>query len=166
MVAGSRISGSSSGRPRRKRRVGLSAYQERLLKEALRDKTCSEPWVEAQFQSVVDVDDAGKQILYRFHDTRQYPPGEKSTLMVRCKVCGIFNPPNAMERGQCLDHAELGSWGPSPSALAISAMQMFNLRMEESALEPEDSRSLRNEIRKARKRALLRNGLKNVSVGK
>jgi hypothetical protein len=146
---------SKSGkRPRRKRRVGLTTHQERELKDTLRPHTCSEPWVEAQFVSANDTDKHGRAILYRYHDTRVYPPGGPATAMVRCTVCGVFNPPNAMEDGQCLDHAdeaEHGGWGPSPSALAIGALQMRNLRLEELELEPEDSRSLRRQIRKIEK---------------
>jgi hypothetical protein len=139
----------SAKRPRRKRRVGLTSYQERVLKDKLRPHTCSEPWVEAQFISANDTDKHGRPILYRYHDARIYPPGGPATAMVRCKVCGVFNPSNAMEDGQCLDHAdevEHGGWGPSPSALAIGALQMRNLRLEVLTLEPEDAVSLRQEI--------------------
>lgn len=131
---------------RGKRRVGLSAYQEQRLKEQLRPSLCSEPWLEAQFKSADDVDEAGTPILYRYHDPHVFPPGGAKTAMVRCPLCGILVPPNTIEHDACLDHAPHDGWGPSPSAVAIRALQWFNLRMEDPELPPEDVESLRAEI--------------------
>lgn len=138
------------------RRVGLSAYQEELLKQELRLTTPSEPWVEAQIQTVVDWDTDGSAIIYRHRDPHAFPPGGEKTLMVRCKECQVFNPPNAIEDGNCLDHAGHVGWGPSPSAIAIAALRRFNLEMDDLPLLPEDSKSLRREIERfARKQAKL-----------
>lgn len=131
---------------RARRRVGLSAYQEQRLKDRLRPQVCSEPWLEAQFKSADDVDETGQPILYRFHDPHVFPPGGPKTAMVRCSRCGVFVPPNALEDGVCLDHAAHEGWGPSPSAVAIRGLQMFNLRMADAELPPEDTASLRAEI--------------------
>jgi hypothetical protein len=131
---------------RKKRRVGLSAYQEQRLKEQLRPSICSEPWLEAQFKSADDTDETGTPILYRYHDPHVFPPGGAKTAMARCPECGVLVPPNTLEHGACLDHARHDGWGPSPSAVAIRALQMFNLRIEDSELAPEDLPSLRKEI--------------------
>ena len=143
--------GSLPRQPRR--RVGLTVYQEDRFKERLRPITCSEPWVEAQFKTAHDVDQSGSSITYRYRDPHVYPPGGASTAMIRCPACGAFNPPNAIEHGRCLDHADHRGWGPSPSAVAIQALQMFNLRMEQAELPPEDVKSLRKEIRRSKIRA-------------
>ena len=129
-----------------KRRVGLSAYQEQRLKDELRPSVCSEPWLEAQFKSADDTDETGQPILYRYHDPHVYPPGGAKSAMVRCPLCGVFVPPNTLEHGACLDHARHEGWGPSPSAVAIRGLQMFNLRMEDPELPPEDVEALRAEI--------------------
>ena len=129
-----------------KRRVGLSAYQEQRFKDELRPTVCSEPWLEAQFKSADDTDEAGQAILYRYHDPRVFPPGGAKTAMVRCPLCGVFVPPNTLEHDACLDHARHEGWGPSPSAVAIRGLQMFNLRLEGPELPPEDVPSLRKEI--------------------
>lgn len=150
--------GSKSAR-KGPRRVGLTAYQEELLKRELRLTTPSEPWVEAQFQSSIDQDTDGSAIVYRYRDPHVFPPGGEKTLMVRCKHCQIFNPPNAMEEGQCLDHVENEGWGPSPSALAIAALRKYHLEIEETELPPDDAKSLRREIRRyLKKRALFVQG--------
>lgn len=146
MLSHPQNSGSSSARRARKRRVGLTAYQEHHLKEKLRVFTCSEPWVEAQFRSTDDVDQDGTPIHYRYHDPHVFPPGGSKTAMVRCPRCGVITPPNAIEHGACLDHADHRGWGPSPSAVAIQGLQMMNLRLQEPELPPEDSASLRREI--------------------
>ena len=146
MLSHSRDSGSSPARKTKKRRVGLTAYQEDRLKQQLRRSTCSEPWVEAQIKSSRDVDQNGNPILYRYHDPHVYPPGGSKTAMVRCPRCGVMTPPNALEHGACLDHAEHEGWGLSPSALAIQGLQLMNLRLEEPELPPEDSAALRREI--------------------
>jgi len=129
-------------------RVGLSPYQERALKDRLRKKSPSEPWVEAQFTTTLDTDPIGRPILYRYHDPHVFPPGGENTLMIRCPECGILMPPNAFEKGKCLDHAPHRGWGPSPSAVAIRTMERLNGNMEDCPLEPEDTTSLRAEIDK------------------
>ena len=131
---------------RKKPRVGLSAYQEQRLKDQLRPSICSEPWLEAQFKSADDTDETGTPILYRYHDPHVFPPGGAKSAMVRCPECGVLVPPNTLEQGACLDHARHDGWGPSPSAVAIRALQMFNLRMEDPELPPEDVEALRAEI--------------------
>jgi len=138
--------GSSSAQSARKRRVGLSPYQERCLKDRLRAASPSEPWVDAQIKSTVDTDQNGIPILYRYHDPHAFPPGGENTAMIRCPECGILMPPNAFEKGRCLDHARHDGWGPSPSAVAIRALEKRNLRIEDPPLEPEDLASLREEI--------------------
>jgi hypothetical protein len=129
-----------------KRRVGLSAYQEQRLKDELRPEVCSEPWLEAQFKCADDTDETGQAILYRYHDPHVFPPGGAKTTMLRCPLCGVFVPPNTLEHGACLDHARHEGWGPSPSAAAIRGLQLFNLRMEDPELPPEDVEALRAEI--------------------
>lgn len=131
---------------KRRRAVGLSAYQEALLKRELRLTTPSEPWVEAQFKTVSDTDTDGADIVYRYRDPHAFPPGGAQTAMVRCAECGVFNPPNAIEHDNCLDHANHEGWGPSPSAIAIAALRKLNLELEILDLLPEDSVSLRREI--------------------
>jgi len=132
--------------PRDRRRVGLSHYQEARLKERLRERTCSEPWVEAQIAKASDRDANGQRIHYHYHDAKAYPPGGKQTLMVRCRICGIFTPPHAMEQGQCLDHAGQDGWGPSPSAVSIRKLERINAEPDYCRLAPEDIASLRREI--------------------
>ena len=147
MVAPSSNSGSPSARGGRGQRVGLSPFQERRLKANLRLTTCSEPWVEAQFKSADDVDERGSAIVYRYHDPHVYPPGGAKTQMRRCRECGLLMPPNALEGNRCMDHGRHTGWGPSPSAETIRALQMLNLRMADAPLPPEDTASLRKEIR-------------------
>ena len=145
----------SSAPKAKRRRVGLSFYAEERLKASLRESAPSEPWVEAQFKTADDVDQEGAAIVYRYHDPHVFPPGGKQTLMRRCPECGVFMPPNSFEHGRCLDHADHRGWGPSPSAVAIAALQLFNLRTEEMPLDAEDRKSLWHEIRafeRARKR--------------
>jgi hypothetical protein len=131
-------------------------YQEDQIKRELRLTTPSEPWVEAQFRSVRDKETDGSEIVYRYRDPHAFPPGGAQTLMVRCAQCEVFNPPNAIEHGNCLDHAHHEGWGPSPSAIAIAALRKFNLALEHVELLPEDTRSLEREIqRSTRKHAKL-----------
>jgi hypothetical protein len=143
----SQKSGSKSDRKRR-RPVGLTHYQEEQIKRDLRLTTPSEPWVEAQIQTVVDQDTDGSPIVYRYRDPHAFPPGGERTLMVRCGECEIFNPPNAIEHGKCLDHARHEGWGPSPSAVAIAALRRYYLELDDLELLPEDSKSLQREIQK------------------
>jgi hypothetical protein len=146
----------STPAPRRRlpKRVGLTVAKEQRLKRELRLTTCSEPWVEAQIKTVVDRETpSGEPIVYRYHDSKAYPPGGTKTAMRRCPACGVFTPPNSFEHDQCLDHARHDGWGPSPSALAFEKLQIFNLRLEdEVALAPEDVQSLRREIKKFERR--------------
>jgi hypothetical protein len=146
----------SPSRPR-KRRVGLSAYQETQLKEVLRRSAPSSPWVDAQVKSFDGVDSRGTPVSYRFHDTSVFPPGGAHTAMIRCPACGVFTPPQAFEHGLCLDHAAHDGWGPSPSAVTIRALQLLNLRMEESPLPAEDAAALRKEIQQYKRTGELAN---------
>jgi len=144
--------GSSSARKRRvrtscRRPVGLTAYREKILKDKLRKSAPSEPWVEAQITTVVDKSPAGAQITYRYHDPHVFPPGGDKTKMIRCPECGILMPPLAFEHGKCLDHARHEGWGPSPSALAIRALQKLHGILEMKNMPPEDVECLRQEIR-------------------
>src|SRR5579859_4120282 len=94
MRASSDGSGSSSYSPQKaKRRIGLTQYAEIQLKEKLRKRSPSEPWVEAQIKTNIDVTADGQPIVYRYHDPRVFPPGGEETLMVRCPRCGVFTPP-------------------------------------------------------------------------
>jgi len=133
-------------RGREKRVGGLSAEAERQLRDELRKHAPSEPWVEAQWIAVVERDERGHAVVRRVHDPTVFPPGGTQTAMIRCPECSIFNPPIAFENGLCLDHVEEGTWGPSPSAVAIRALQWRNLRLTESELPPESIAALREEI--------------------
>src|SRR4051794_28644413 len=104
-----------AGKRRKARRTGLSRHEEARLRKQLRRTAPSEPWVEAQFKEVGDVDARGRPIVCRYHDPHVFPPGGADTAMVRCPRCGVFTPPNAIENGACLDHASHDGWGPSPS---------------------------------------------------
>jgi hypothetical protein len=130
----------------------MSIYQELQLKAKLRKRSPSEPWVEAQVQTATDTDADGSAIVYRYHDPHAFPPGGSATAMVRCPACGIFVPPNSIEHGKCLDHAHHTGWGPSPSALAIAALQRRNIRLRDLDLLPDDPESLQQEIIKTMKR--------------
>ena len=82
-----------------------------------------------------------------------FPPGGKQTLMRRCDLCGVLTPPQTIEGGECLDHAQHIGWGPSPSADAIREAQRLHLRVRFTDLEPESTEALQKEIGKARARA-------------
>jgi hypothetical protein len=139
--------GSASANRRSRLRIGLSHEDEYYLKQELRRRSPSEPWVEAQIKSAIDVDADGDEIVYRYHDPHAFPPGGANTKMRRCCLCGVFNPPNAMEGGACLDHARHEGWGPSPSAMAFIYLQLMNIDQQPLVLEPEDVESLEREIR-------------------
>jgi hypothetical protein len=80
------------------------------------------------------------------HDPTVFPPGGAETAMVRCAECGIFNPPIAMESGNCLDHREETGWGPSPSAVAIRMAQYYFERIEKMRLKSEKIEVLQRKI--------------------
>lgn len=126
---------------------GLNRLEETRLRQALRKTAPSEPWVDAQFVAISDFDERGRAIVRRMHDPSVFPPGGTRTLMIRCPKCGVLMPPHAFEKGVCLDHADHEGWGPSPSALAIAALQWRNLRLTQTPLEPESISALRAEIR-------------------
>jgi hypothetical protein len=137
----------------KRRRPHLTAQQERSLRARLRKTTPSEPWVEAQFKSAEQISCDGSTAAYRYHDPHVFPPGGPlHTKMIRCPKCGVYMPPNAFEHGACLDHARHEGWGPSPSAIAIQRLQLLNLRLSDAQLPPEDTESLRREIRKYEKK--------------
>ena len=133
---------------RAKRRSGLSRLAQARLAETLRRVAPSEPWVDAQFIDVVEIDERGERVVRRAHDPSVFPPGGAQTAMVRCPQCGVITPPNAFENGICLDDADHGNWGPSPSAQAIAALQYRNLRLVEAELPPESLSALQAEIRR------------------
>lgn len=126
---------------------GLTRLAEARLRQELRGHAPSEPWVDAQFVTIFARDERGRPIVRRLHDASVFPPGGEKTAMVRCPGCNVFTPPCAFEKGFCLDHADHGCWGPSPSAQAIAALQYRNLRLMESELPSESRRALQREIR-------------------
>lgn len=134
------------GRVRNK--TGLTILEEARLRRRLRRQAPSEPWVDVQFRNIQGMDEQGRPLVKRIHDPRLFPPGGARTAMVRCPECGAYMPPMAFENGVCLDHAEQGNWGPSPSAQAIHALQFRNLRMSEVELAPESTHALRREIQR------------------
>jgi hypothetical protein len=134
-------------KPARKlRRRGLTAAEEERLRIELRRRAPSEPWVDAQFIDMTLQDERGQAVACRIHDPGKFPPGGARTLMICCPDCGVFTPPCAFEGGVCLDHAESGNWGPSPSAEAIRALQWWNLRLPQRELAPESTEALLREI--------------------
>jgi hypothetical protein len=108
--------------------------------------------LEAQIVVVDDVDPDGNAIHYTLHDPGVFPPGGSETQMVRCRICGIYNPPNAMEGGCCLDHARHKGWGRSLSAKAIQAMERRKVGLNFCPLLPEDTHSLVLEIKRFKRR--------------
>ena len=142
MHANNRIAGLSL----QPRRIGLTVLAEARLRDALRRQSPSEPWVEAQFVQILETDEQGLPVVRRKHDTTIFPPGGPRTAMVRCKACGIFTPPTAMEDSLCLDHGDHEHWGPSPSAVAIRGLQYRNLRLPETDLPPDSTAALQREI--------------------
>jgi hypothetical protein len=129
-----------------KRRTGLTPMAEDRLRHELRRRAPSEPWVDAQFYTTERQDDRGETVVSRAFDPTVFPPGGDKTLMVECKICNILTPPYAFESGQCIDHADGGNWGPSPSAVAIRALQWRNLRLTEMELAPESATALQKEM--------------------
>jgi hypothetical protein len=127
---------------------GLLPLAEAQLRRLLRRSAPSEPWVDAQFKNMAGVDDRGATLVRRVFDPQAFPPGGAETAMIRCPRCGVMTPPVAFERGICLDHAEHSSWGRSPSALAIAALQYRNLRLADPPLPPESVAALRAEIQR------------------
>jgi hypothetical protein len=140
---------SISGKGISTRKIGLSSAEEARLKAKLRRQSPSEPWVEVQFRTVENTDSRGRPVARRIHDPSVFPPGGARTAMIRCAACDIHTPPQMIEEGQCLDHADHTGWGPSPSAQAIRGLQYFNLRMSELELPPESPAALRREVRRA-----------------
>jgi hypothetical protein len=130
---------------RQKEHSGLSKLAEARLRRALRRTTPSESWVDAQFFSVVK-STGDEQIVVRMHDPHSFPPGGARTTMKRCPLCGVMTPTFAFEGGICLDHAEKGNWGRSPSAMAIAALQHMHLRLVDTPLPSESTAALRAEI--------------------
>ena len=115
--------------------------------------TPSEPWVDEQIKSALDITSNGCAFVYRYHDPNAFPPGgPENTAMVRCPTCNVYNPPNAFQDGQCLDHDNFDAWGPSPSALAIQKLQIFHGQDLYTDLLPDDYRSLQREIERYQRR--------------
>lgn len=132
--------------------AGLSNADEQRLKQYLRRRSPSEPWVEAQIRSSVEMDEQGQTVIRRTHDRHAFPPGGAQTAMVRCAACRIFTPPQTLEHGNCLDHGDHRGWGPSPSAVAIRAHEFYQVRIPQIELEPESTEELKREIREAAKK--------------
>lgn len=138
-------------RKQRRGRIGLSRKDENKLREKLLKTLPSEPWFYAQIKTFDDTDARGEPIVYRFHDARVFPPGGNQTLMVECPLCGRTVPPNSLEDGVCMDHASDRAhecYGPSPSAKAIEAIQMRNLRVEGIKIKKESKKALKREIKR------------------
>jgi hypothetical protein len=135
-------------RPARLAKIGLTPLAESRLRRTLRRKVPSEPWLEAQFRSVLSRNARGEEVVQRLHDASVFPPGGAKTAMIRCACCGIFTPSSAFEHDICLDHADHSAWGRSPSAIAIEALQYRNLRLAETPLPPESRSALRAEIQR------------------
>lgn len=133
---------------------GLSQHREQMLKLRLRKSSPSEPWVEAQIVVVEDTDADGRPIRYRLHDPSVFPPGQEQTRMMRCRKCGVFTPPNAMEGGYCLDHSRHKAWGRSLSAIAIRALERRKVGIDFCPLLPEDAESLQLEIDRFKRKQL------------
>lgn len=73
---------------------GLSSLAEQRLRRSLRKSAPSEAWVDAQIVSFTDRAPGGREIVYRFHDPRAFPPGGRRTTPMRwCRCCGRFSPP-------------------------------------------------------------------------
>ena len=123
--------------------------QERRLKARLRKATPSEPWVEAQIRSRIQIDPAGEETEHRYYDPTVFPPGGAQTAMVRCPECGVFMPPLAFEGDTCLDHSDHLGWDRSPSAITIEALQYYHVRLDRLELLPDSKKALRQEIIRA-----------------
>lgn len=140
-------------------RAGLTPWREARLKEKLRTTTPSEPWVEEQIKSALDLTPTGTAYVYRYHDPAAFPPGGDQTAMVRCPTCNVFTPPHSFEADECLDHADFDAWGPSPSALAIQRLQIFHGKDIYTDLPPDDYRSLEREIERYNRRRGKKSGI-------
>ena len=137
---------ASTGGTSKPLRTGLSRLAESRLRRSLRRTAPSEPWVDAQFTTVIEIEGDAERVR-RIHDARVFPPGGLKTAMKRCPRCGVFTPPAAFEAGVCLDHAEHGNWGRSPSAVAIAALQHMNLRLIDPPLPSESVTALRGDCK-------------------
>ena len=74
-------------------RPGLSDLELQRLRRSLRRSAPSEAWVDAQIVSFSDRKSDGEWIVYRFHDTRVFPPGGRlNTPMRWCRDCGRYTP--------------------------------------------------------------------------
>ena len=130
---------------RRTKIGGLSIVEEDRLRAALRRRSPSEPWVEAQIVEVRQMGERGEIIVRRIRRSLGISAGRPSHRNDRFAICRIFTPPTAMEDDACLDHREDGNWGPSPFAVTIRA-EYYNLELVESELPPESQSSLIREI--------------------
>lgn len=135
----------------RKARVGMSVIEEDRLKARLRATFPSEPWLEHTVKRFEDVKADGQVIVYRFHDSKAFPPPAENTPMVRCPECGRTVPANSFEGGRCMDHQPARvheAYGSSPSGHAIQMLQYRNLRLEGAKLKKESKAALRREIKR------------------
>ncbi len=155
-----RMRGGKGGGGQPKKRQGISPQKETQI----RNRTCSAPWADVQFNHVTDVGPDGKVIPYCLYVARQYPPGGEQTRMCRCGAClaqrhpddhpdeiAPPTPPGITGEAVCVDHVSNRmnrAFGASPSAVVISRAQEMNLRLDEIKLLPESNSDLRREIRR------------------
>lgn len=152
----------------KKKRVGLTANEEHKIRARLRRYFPSEPWIDATFICIDDIDPYGVPIAYRNHNDKAFPLPGSGTKMIRCPYCERLMPPNHFEDFQpgemimgerqclkstqrlCADHKSeylQDAWGESPSAKAIRELQHRNLRVETTKTKPEGKAALRQEIK-------------------
>jgi hypothetical protein len=149
----------AAARERQAGAVGLSIAQEQKLKRKLRRICPSEPWVEEQICSKLEIDSRGKPFVRRYHDPHLFPPGGSATRMVRCGRCRVWTPPQALDEGICLDHSEHIGWGRSPSAEMIEKIQFYCTKdkAEQLDLPSESVEALHAEIEQHYEKARRRN---------
>jgi len=88
---------TTSPKPAKKSRPGLSPVDEHRLRRRLRQSAPSEPWVDAQIKSLHDRAADGQEIVHRFFDPHQFPPGGRAATSMRwCRRCGRYTPPNCI----------------------------------------------------------------------
>src|SRR5580658_893342 len=106
----------TSAKTKKNHRPGLSPVDEHRLRCRLRQSAPSEPWVDAQIKTLHDRAPGGQEILHRFFDPHQFPPGGRAATAMRwCRHCGRYTPPNCI----CLiEHRHTHS-GPIISATLI-----------------------------------------------
>jgi len=87
---------------RKKRKIlfGLTMIQQEDAKRRLRMTTCSEYWVEAQFERI----DLGDRAAYILDESRYPPPADTPSCEMRtCPRCGVTVPAPYMGSRVCVD---------------------------------------------------------------